>query len=86
MGKAFQKLKNAVTAPFRFVIAVGNFLRALVFIIIFGLIVLLVLSIKYETSGVVGSPEPGTVHYDYSTLVDGLLVDRDLDGVYLKKK
>jgi hypothetical protein len=45
-----------------------------------------VLSTKYETGAVVGLPEPGTVHYDYSTLVDGLMVDRDLDGVDLKKK
>ena len=45
-----------------------------------------VLSVKYETAAVVGLPVPGIVHYDYSTLVDGNLVDRDLDGVDLKKK
>jgi hypothetical protein len=45
-----------------------------------------VLSVKYETGAVVGLSDPGTVHYDYSTLVDGTLVDRDLDGVDLKKK
>jgi hypothetical protein len=44
-----------------------------------------VLSVKYETGAVVGS-EPGTVHYDYSTFVDEKMVDRDLDGVNLKKK
>ena len=45
-----------------------------------------VLSVKYETGAVVGLSEPGTVHYDYSTFVDGMMVDRDLDGVDLKKK
>jgi len=45
-----------------------------------------VLSVKYETSAVVGLSEPGTIHYDYSTIVNGLTVDRDLDGVDLKKK
>jgi len=45
-----------------------------------------VLSVKYETGAVVSLPVPDTVHYDYSTLVDGTLADRDLNGVDLKKK
>jgi hypothetical protein len=45
-----------------------------------------VLSVKYETSAVVGLSELGTVHYDYITIVDRTMVDRDLDGVDLNKK
>jgi hypothetical protein len=45
-----------------------------------------VLSVKYETSAVVGLSELGTVHYDYITIVDRTMVDRDLDGVNLNKK
>jgi hypothetical protein len=47
-----------------------------------------ILSVKYETSAVVGQPipDPTTVHYNFETLVDGSLVDMDLDGVFLKQK
>ncbi len=46
-----------------------------------------VLSVKYETRTVVGLSEPGMVHYDHFTYVNDLIiVDRDIDGVDLKKK
>jgi hypothetical protein len=48
-----------------------------------------ILSVKYETSSVVGQPipNPSTVHYDFKTYIDGgTLVDLDLDGVDMKKK
>jgi hypothetical protein len=45
-----------------------------------------VLSIKYETSTVVGKPEPGSVHYDFITLFNNVEIDRDRDGLMLNPK
>jgi hypothetical protein len=47
-----------------------------------------IVSVKYETGSVVGSPlpNPSTVQYDFYTVVDGMVVDQDADGVKLKRK
>ena len=48
-----------------------------------------ILGIKYDTGAVVGtsvsSPFP-TVHYSWSTLVNGVLKETDPDGLDLKAK
>ncbi|WP_146210240.1 hypothetical protein [Vitiosangium sp. GDMCC 1.1324] len=44
-----------------------------------------IVSVKYDTSSVVGQPvpSPNTVHYDFDTLVNATVVDFDVDGVNL---
>jgi hypothetical protein len=46
-----------------------------------------ILSVKYETSTVVGQTAPNKpVNYSYSTVIDNAMVDQDLDGLVLRKK
>ena len=47
-----------------------------------------VISVKYETGSIVGlaEPSPTTVHYDFSTMIGGGIVDADGDGIDLTKK
>jgi hypothetical protein len=47
-----------------------------------------IVSVKYTTSSVVGqtAPNPSTVHYDFSTVLDGVIVDTDTDGLNLLRK
>ncbi|MBI3913840.1 MAG: prealbumin-like fold domain-containing protein [Chloroflexi bacterium] len=47
-----------------------------------------IVSVKYDSGSVVGvaAPNPTTVHYDYATLVNGSPVDKDSNGLDLKKK
>jgi hypothetical protein len=47
-----------------------------------------ILLVKYDTSSVVGAPvpDPTTVHYDYATKANDVLVDRSAQGLNLNKK
>jgi hypothetical protein len=50
-----------------------------------------IVSVKYETGAVVGQPiddpnSPPTIHYDFSTLINGSVIGRDLDGLDLKPR
>ena len=46
-----------------------------------------ILSVKYETSIVVGQTAPNKpVNYSYRTVIDNAIVDQDLDGLVLRKK
>jgi hypothetical protein len=44
--------------------------------------------VKYDTSTVVGAPVPNptTVHYDYATMANGVVVDKSANGLNLNKK
>ncbi|MCJ7535713.1 MAG: prealbumin-like fold domain-containing protein, partial [Anaerolineales bacterium] len=46
----------------------------------------LIMSVKYETSSVVGQNQPGEVRYDFHTDINGVMVDQDMDGLFLRKK
>jgi hypothetical protein len=47
-----------------------------------------ILSVQYTTGNLAGSPPPNppTVHYDFVTNLNGVPVNRDLDGLNLRKK
>jgi hypothetical protein len=48
-----------------------------------------IVAVKYTTGTVIGTPVKSpypTVHYDFVTNVDGVLADRDTDGLDLKRK
>jgi hypothetical protein len=45
-----------------------------------------VISVKYETGSIVGQSDPGTVHYDFYTEIDGNIIDQDIDGLILRPK
>jgi hypothetical protein len=47
---------------------------------------LYIMSVKYETGNVVGEPDPGDVLYSYTTKVGGVGVDKNGNGLNLKKK
>jgi hypothetical protein len=47
-----------------------------------------IMSVQYTTGNLAGSPPPNppTVHYDFVTNLNGVPVNRDLDGLNLRKK